>query len=158
MSNPLIDRWRQRGNLYLWRFDDQARNYPGWNFTADGEGCISLLELLAMIANDCRTANADILLSKPPVSIQALAGVGRGRLRAPRRFTLKVRSPESSPADFWQWSGTLHDLKLKIGRGKLAELFSAVKSVAQGVGDFNIGAANHKQHGFDFTNAAIWFW
>jgi hypothetical protein len=158
MSNPLVNRWRQRGNVYLWRFDDHVRNDPGWNFTADEDGCASLLELLTLMADDDRTARVAIQLSKPSDDIQRLGlGVGTGKLRAPRHFTLEY-PPTKVPPGFWQWTGTFRDPRLKLGRGKLIELISAVADVRQGIGDFEIGAADQKQHGFDFAKMSIWFW
>ena len=158
MSNPLVNRWRQRGKIYLWRFDDEVRKYPGWNFTADDDGCTSLLQLFDTMVNDERSASVEIALSKPSADIQALGpGIGKGRLRAPQHVALQF-PPMKVAANFWQWTGTLHDPQLKVGQRKLVELIGAVQSVAEGVGDFCIGADDHREHGLEFANMSIWFW
>ncbi len=33
--NRPIARWRQAGAIFLWRYEENVRNDPGWHLTAD---------------------------------------------------------------------------------------------------------------------------
>src|SRR3712207_2285031 len=46
MPDEHVNRWRQEGRLYFWRYTENTRNYPGWHLTADDLCCRSLADLI----------------------------------------------------------------------------------------------------------------
>ena len=158
MSDPSVDRWRQTGRVFLWRDPDQTRNYPGWNCTADAEGCDSLSELLTLMAVAQWTATANILLSTPTEAIASLPGPYRGRRRlSPGRLRLVYR-PGKVAENYWRWSDHAQTSTLAVGKSKLDDLRRAFGLVAAGQGDFCIHADDLALHGLDLERMAIWFW
>jgi hypothetical protein len=156
MSDPRVDRWRQSGKVFLWRFPDDDRNYPGWNCTADKDGCRSLLDLFALMAVAEWGAKMDIALSTPTGAIASLPGRG-GKWLSPGR--LRLLHPKGKVTDnFWRWDGSLQSPTLTIGKSKVDALRHAFESVAAGRGDFCIHADDQKLQGFDPERMAIWFW
>ena len=158
MSDPAVERWKQRGRTYLWRFPQDTRNFPGWNCTADREGCSSLLELLGLMRVARWSAKADVSLTNPPGEIIGMPGHPRDeKWRSPPRFTLSYPK-DKVPDGFWQWTGDVNEPTLSVGASKITELISAFESVAKRVGDFCVHAEDQKLHGFDFPRMSIWFW
>jgi hypothetical protein len=49
MPDPTVARWKQQGRVYLWRYKENRKNYPGWHFTADAVACNALLELFELM-------------------------------------------------------------------------------------------------------------
>ena len=43
MSDPAVDRWKQRGRVCLWK---HKHRHVDWNIAADDVGCEALLDLL----------------------------------------------------------------------------------------------------------------
>ncbi len=50
MEDPAVAKWRQRGRVYLWQYQENTRNYPGWHMTADPEPFRYLLVVLVAAA------------------------------------------------------------------------------------------------------------
>jgi hypothetical protein len=158
MSNPDIARWRQRGKVYLWRFPDKVRNYPGWDCTADPDGCRSLSELLRLIASSERSAKLDIALTAPNLEIVSLPGLPPGdRWSSPDRLALHYPGIKVD-ADLWRWSGDLLTPTLSLGRSMIFTLIDAFEAVGKGVGDFCVHHPDVGLHGLDFETMSIWFW
>jgi len=158
MSNPEIAHWRQRGNVYLWRFPTDVRNYPGWQCTADAEGCRSLVEMLTIMASSEWSSKIDIALTAPTPEITSLTGFTRGeRWSYPGRLTLHYPG-NTVDADLWRWSGDLRTPTLSLGSSMLVKLVDAFEKVGRGIGDFCVHARDQCLHGFDFEKMSIWFW
>ena len=142
--------------MFLWRFPDDVRNYPGWNCTADKDGCRSLLDLFALKAVARWGAKTDIALSTPTGANASLPGCGGKWLSAGR---LRLHYPKGEVTDnLWRWDGSLQSPTLTIAKSKLDALWHAFESVAAGRGDFCIRADDQKLHGFDPERMAISFW
>lgn len=57
--------WKQKGNLYLWRYKDNPKNYPGWQFAGDRVGVKSFCELLNLMQKEERNVKRTIQFSTP---------------------------------------------------------------------------------------------
>lgn len=44
----LVD-WKQVGTIFRWRYTDGQRNYPGFHFTADGKGVVSMASFFEVL-------------------------------------------------------------------------------------------------------------
>jgi hypothetical protein len=155
MANHLIDRWKQKGAAYLWRYATQRRNFPGWNFTADAVGCQSLIELIDLMLSNEWSATQTIRLHQPTDSIASLPGLD-GSWHAANILSLKYPSAKA-PAALWECSDG-RDPVLTVGRDKLIDLRSAMMSVSQNIGDFCLHSEEQPAQGTDTKHLAIWFW
>lgn len=65
MSDLKVDKWKQQGHLYLWRYLENDKNYPGWNMTVDEKFKQSFADLVKrMIFSDWNSKKL-IFISEP---------------------------------------------------------------------------------------------
>ena len=157
MSDPLIEHWKQRGRICLWRFPDQTRNYPGWEFWADAAGCLSLIDLLGLMLASPWTAKKTIELADASSVVMLPGNPATEKWRSPKAFTIHYPK-DKVPDNHWKWEGSLVRPLLKLGRARVEELMAAMESVSKGVGDFCIHVDDQSLHGFEFEKMSIWFW
>lgn len=136
--------WQQHGTVSLWRYRDNARNFPGWQLTADAEGCASLLTLLDALHTEGAGASRTLQLSAPGPAQLAVPNNRDARWVAPQ--TMRLILDEDSGA--WQWQPDGERQVLRLGVSALAGLRLGVLDIAAGQGDYSLG------HGME----ALWFW
>lgn len=141
-------RWRQVGNVYLWRYVDRPHNYHGFHCTADAAGCASLIELLNLMHAAEFTARNTIQLTKPGANEFSVVGYP-GRTHAPVTWTIET-SREKYPPQYWSFVETDHDAKLTLGHDRIADVIRGLHDVAAARGDYNIGDDDFEQ--------SLWFW
>lgn len=156
MANHLAGRWKQRGATYLWRYKTRRRNYPGWNFNADADGCASLIAMIDLMLGSEWSATQDVELQPLSDRIAGLTGAA-----APWRAAsmLSIKYPGSTaPPTYWECSDDPTSPVLVVGLSKLIELRSAIVDVSQFKGDFCIYAEDLPAHEVDPQRLPIWFW
>jgi hypothetical protein len=156
VADPEVARWQQTGQVYLWRYTEGARDYPGWHMTADPTACTSLFELIDRMTSARWPSNVLISVSKPTGSL----------LRVPnnRGDTARCKSPESlrlkhsREIDRDHWSLVLQDriLILTLGSGRLLQLRQGIADIASGHGDYAIGPGNLGVA--RDRDSLLWFW
>ncbi|HTN76540.1 MAG TPA: hypothetical protein VL096_14875, partial [Pirellulaceae bacterium] len=111
-----VTRWRQSGELELYQFPSETRNFPGWHLHATLVGYQSLLTLAELLHESSQQARRSVALAS--VESGAIRNGGSGRLIAAHRWTIKF-DPTLFPANHWYWEGTHDHPKLQLGSGKL---------------------------------------
>ncbi|HEX6986575.1 MAG TPA: hypothetical protein VF170_14430, partial [Planctomycetaceae bacterium] len=135
----------------------ETRNFPGWNCTADADGCHSVIDLLTLMVDASWTAQAHIPLTAPTQAVASLPGGRRTGWQSPSR--LRLRYPAGKvDGGFWRWTDGLTAPTLTVGRVKVEALRDAFRAVANGQGDFCIHADGQPLHGIDPERMSIWFW
>ncbi len=152
MSDPKVDRFKQRGSVWLWRDVSHRRNFPGWNVTADVEGCSSLVELLSRMINSNWGSSKTILLADLPEIIANNCE----RLVAPDEWT--VQCTKHSNDEHWKWTGSSSAPRLKCDESMLKEIRVAIENVANGRGDFRLGSELQSIHDSEESILSLWFW
>ena len=141
-----VKRWQMRGNVYLWRYKGNARNYPGWHLTADEPGCAALLELIDLMRASQFSSEAPIPLSQP--SPRELVVPNAPREHIPANSLTVYHSPTKLAADHWRLTENDSRVRLEVGHDGLSELRNGIADVARHEGDYSIGA----------TGQELWFW
>ena len=141
--------WKQTGNVSLWRYTGNERNYPGWHLTADTAGCESLIALLDALAADGIPASRAVEITPPS---KAQLGVpnnksGSAAWRSPSKLRVTF---SSDPAD-WSFPPDLEPAVLAVGSDRLAELREGISGIPHGRGDYSIGSAGN-------GSSRLWFW
>ena len=139
MTDEISD-WVQRGHLWVWRYRDPGRNCRGWHFSADPEGCRSIMRLLdTMKAGDaCHRT-----LKLAPVTDDVLAVPNYPRESLGRFEKLRIAfQPEAeeltmNPED--------DRLVLMFGNARLRKLVAAFAEVEVGRGDFGIAPTDNRR-------------
>ena len=144
--DDIVKRWRLQGHVYLWRYKGDARNYPGWHLTADGPGCVSLLELIDLMGASRFSSEAQVPLSVPT---EHQVGVPNAPLQhVPVRSLELYHSPTKVAPDHWQLTENAGRARLELGSEKLTELRQGISDIARHEGDYSIGAEGQE----------LWFW
>lgn len=149
MPDENVDRWRQEGRLYFWRYTENTRNYPGWHLTADDPCCRSLADLIERMLS-ARWGSRKLLVVTPPT--KKVLGVpnnrgGEARWRAPGGLTLNY--PKGKVSDeYFKLEEHAGEIILSAGRHKLELLKECVLKVPRGEGDYAITVGETR----------LWFW
>ena len=150
MTPSLVNAWKQRGVVFLWRYVENERNYPGWHFTTDAEGAASLCDLLKAMGSHPTSSHRTLLVTPPTMSILGVPNNkgGSARWTAPEKWRITY-FPEA--ADTWHFDGDATLAHLSLGSALLPRLMSATEGIVRGQGDFSIGTSSAK-------GSELWFW
>jgi hypothetical protein len=133
---------RQRGAVFLWRYRENRRNYPGWNIAADDQGCEWLLELLERLREAGSELAISLRVARPTESVLGVPKNMNGKARWSSRESLSVRlAPRRLPEDTWTLKADSVSVTITAGRKKLDELRRAVADMRAGEGDYAVGPA-----------------
>ena len=150
MSAPLIWKlgafvdihdWSKSGNIAIWRYEPQAKNFPGWHMSCDSEGYKSLNELLSLFLDSDPMIKRTLVLDTPDPYIASST--------LKKTVQNKLVIVKSSDDSQWLLSDDCGKLKLDIGSGKIAELMDGMDGALAGKYDFSVGATNGQN---------LWFW
>jgi len=145
MADQRVNKWVQRGCIYLWRHAGNPRNYCGWHMTADDAGCRSLLDLLDIIRDAQYAAKRTIQLTRP--SEHELTSGCSAPPRPATRWELSHSKPSMAPAH-WCLSVEGTRVMLELGAERLEELWEGIQGIPNGSGDYCIGDDGQE----------LWFW
>ena len=141
--------WKQTGNVSLWRYTENERNYPGWHLTADTAGCDSLIALLDALVSDGIPAFRAVEIT--PLSKAQLGVPNNKSGLAAWRSPGKLRVTFSSDPAEWSFPPDLEPAVLAIGSDWLAPLQEGISGIPHGRGDCSIGFAGN-------GSSRLWFW
>jgi hypothetical protein len=150
VTPSLVNAWKQRGVVFLWRYVENERNYAGWHFTADAEGAASLCELLRAMASHPTSSHRTLLVTRPTVSILEVPNNkgGSAHWSAPKKWRITYL-PEA--ANIWEFDGDAAIANLSLGSALLPRIIAAAEGIVRGQGDFSIGPPNGR-------GSELWFW
>jgi hypothetical protein len=155
MADPRVEGWKQVGDLWLWRYLQNTRNYPGWNLAANQLGWESLFELLGRMVSSPWACRREISASRPAARILAVPNNPDGSvgLESPPCLILEV--PRGRVGDRqWRLEAEPKGVALEVGTSRLAELRAAVGSMPSTGGDFAIGPDDRTA----WQGTALWLW
>jgi hypothetical protein len=155
MADSRVESWKQSGNLYLWRYAHNTKNYPGWHLAADETGWKSLFDLLGRMAASPLACRREISVLKPTSRILAVPNnpAGSEGIESAQRLILEV--PRGTVGDRqWRLESNQKRVVLEVGPSKLAELHGAVGSMPSTGGDFAIGPDAQRT----WKEKSLWLW
>jgi hypothetical protein len=138
MSDPAVNKWKQHGKVYLWRYRQPSPNWAGWHMTADDPGCESVLDLLARMKTAQWPSQQSLAIEKPTQAVLAVPNYRDETWSAPQRWKLKFSKGQVAD-DFWSLAQADSEVTLILGASKLAELSDGIQAVRGGEGDYAIG-------------------
>ncbi len=91
MPDENVDKWKQEGRLYLWRYTENTRNYPGWHLTADDACCHSLADLIERMLSARWSSQKPLVLTPPTKEVLRVPNNrgGEARWKSPAGLILK---------------------------------------------------------------------
>ncbi|OOG51105.1 hypothetical protein B0E50_01730 [Rhodanobacter sp. C01] len=137
--------WRQSGSIMLWRYVENRRNFPGWNFTANVEGCASLIALLDAFTKDDIPVSRTLTITAPTPA--ALANVNNRS--AASVAPVKLRMSFSAVLSKWAFSESIDPAEFSIGAEWLPLFRQAIADIHAGKDDYSIGPSG---------SSMLWVW
>lgn len=128
----------------LWRYSENRRNFPGWHFTANADGCasfIALLDAFAVDADGSRTLD----VTAPTQAVLAVPNNRSAALVVPAKLRLML----SASSSYWSFPESTDPAELAVGVEWLPILRRAIAGIPQGQGDYSIGPAG---------SGSLWLW
>jgi hypothetical protein len=149
MSDESLKKWKQNGSLYLWRYLENTRNFPGWHLSADNLFCLSLANLIERMMAARWNAEKALLVTPPTAKVLSVPNNhnGEARWKSAQSFLLKYPKDKVA-ADYFSLEETEGNVILSVGTEKLQLFNECVLGISQGKGDFSIGSGGSQ----------LWFW
>lgn len=153
MSDPHVQRWMQHGQVFLWRYRDKPRNYPGWHLSANPRGAETLLELFRLMHNAPYSSEQVVKISDPTPSVRSVPHYVRGedRWQAAHLWRVRYAKGRSTPSE-WTIVFAGSELQLSVGETHLLALIRGAEALRAGSGDYSIAGDSADDH------ACMWFW
>jgi hypothetical protein len=64
-----VGAWKQSGRLFFWRFTENVRDYPGWNYMLDPAGAKSVAALLHVMSKSETGCSRVVQVSQPTTEV-----------------------------------------------------------------------------------------
>jgi hypothetical protein len=150
MSDVTIDKWKQQGNLYLWKYLENARNYPGWHMTANRSACQNLADLIEKMLSS-PWSSQKVLNTEPPnekiLQVPNNRG-GKAHWEAAQSLILKYPKKHKVTDDSFLLKEYKNTVELSLGKNSLELLRQGILEIPEGKGDYTIGT----------DEIMLWFW
>lgn len=136
-----------QGRISLWRYTENARNYPGWHLNVDVEGGQFLCNLLdGFLAGGVGPRAIRIT---PPTSKQLSVPNNRGGRAAWFAPTEWVLVPDANLGT-WLFPSAPSEAMLTLGAEYIPPLRKGIAGLLAGQGDYAIGDTHSRD--------VLWFW
>jgi hypothetical protein len=155
MADPVVAKWKQSGEIFLWTYLENKKNYPGWHFSADRVGASSLLQLFDKMVIAKWSSFKDISISRPTHKILKIPNNknGKAKWRSPKTFRIKYAKHLVSNTH-WSLEIKEQSVNLVVGLHKLNEFREGIENVMRSQGDYAIGPDDGLCH----NDLCLWFW
>lgn len=143
-----VNRWKQMGRIFLWRYPRHRKKHEGWHFTAEEIACDQLIILIDAMRKASGETHRTIALTHPDPAIWSVPNFG-----APLKETLGPMTLHFAPSfDDLQLVQDGDRMLLRIGEARADELLDAIRDVHAGEGDYAIWPNQKK------ASPPLWFW
>ncbi len=154
MSDPNVAKWKPAGITSVWRYLDNARNFPGWHLTADAESCAALQQLFEQMLLAKYSVKTSLLTCPPTQELLCVPNNQGGKARWESVEKLHLKFDPAKQDNHWIVNPASDGLHIEIGRGKLESLRDGVRDITRGKGDYSIGPEDDSQ----YDEQCLWFW
>jgi len=148
-------------DLWVWRYLENERNYPGLHLTAKPESCAVLLDVVA-------TLRAEGTGRQRTINLKKLRAADEAKITGGQKYTdfgkLYLRLVE--PSDALRFMSARHApdvVDLEFTPDYLTLFEEGIRDVARGQGDYSIGPplGRRARKGMPVTDReslSLWFW
>jgi hypothetical protein len=153
MSNYKIEKLKQKGFIYLWRYKSLRKSLLGWHITADKEGCKFIIDLIQLILDSGYSSKYVFTLLEADQKIVSVPNFNEP-WKSATILTLKY-SQKIADKNHWELVYSNNRVTIIPGENKLKELQKGFIDILNRKGDYAIGTENNKE---EFNNNLLWFW
>lgn len=140
--------WKKAGRIWLWRYAEKNRNFPGWHLSADKKGRESLITLIEAIGVDGSGATRSIALDPKDARVLSIPGRRVAKVVVPSAWRITVVGPDDTA---WRFPETEEFAELMVGSGWLDLLAAGFADIQNPIGDYAIGIQGA-------GTSKLWFW
>lgn len=145
-----IERLKVSGRVYIWKYTDNDRNYPGWNLTVDDTASQELSQLLDLMEKCQWSTNKRILTARPTDDEIKVPNNWNGHAKWTTKPKVIFSFKTNMTPDYWETTETADELEISFGKEKLKELRDAIVNIPNGKGDHSIADKDE--------NSILTFW
>lgn len=140
---------KSRALIFLWRYRENRKNYPGYHLTANLEGCIQLLEILDVHERARETVRTKVSLSAVTPKILSVPANTPGNATSVSLATWElITQPEYSP-EYFLFDESHPTCRLQLSKNQAGCISDGIKDIQVGKGDYCIGGKG---------DHVLWFW
>lgn len=131
--------WKQKGQLYLWRYEPENKNYAGWHISGDTYGLNSLVELMQAMNFSGAKQYRTIKLAQPGELQYQISGC-KLKPVAVAKLRVHYEPGGSTEPELLTQEGVV---TFSVSSGNVDEYCIALRGLAQGKNDVHLGRGNH---------------
>jgi hypothetical protein len=149
--------WKQTQPVYLWRYIDNTRNYPGWHLSLDPLASESLLALVGALQGARNPVHRTLEITPPTLPVLRVPNNlgGEARWASPEKWKIAF-VPGLEDAQLWEFPVTQTSaVLLRLGNHYLDKFTSGLNDLLSKVGDYSIGGHPKEARG---SETVLWFW
>ena len=135
------------GRIYLWRYRERTRNYPGFHLSADRAGAGQLLTLLVSLAKARTPQLANVTLDPATADVLAIPNNRGAAISSYRHWELSV-DPRYEPERL-HFTVVGDRARAELSPVQVESLAAGVEDIRERRGDYSIGDEEEHQ---------LWFW
>jgi len=156
-----VEEYLKNLRAWAWEYLENRRNYPGFNFTADGPSCAALIRCVEIL----ESAGPD---QHRTIPLRALDPADEARISGGQQYrsfrTLRLEYVDVSEPLQQMLMGRVGDrLLIRFTRLRLPDLRAGFQAVLAGDGDYSISPIRDRDKGWnlgrlDHESDSLWFW
>jgi hypothetical protein len=132
-----IEKLNITSEIFIWKYLENERNYPGWNISFDKSVAEKLLELINLM-DSCEWSSKKIIKVKTPSQTQLkIANNRNGEAKWKTKFSLVLNFKKDEPT-LWKMIEEENQIEIRFGQKRLIELRNAVVKKIDNLNDFAI--------------------
>ncbi len=150
MPDESVNKWKQQGCLYLWRYLENIGNFPGWHLTADKLFCQNFADLTTLMFASRWNSQKALSVTPPNAKVLRIPN-NRGdqaRWKTAQSFLLKYPKNKAHE-DYFALEESESIVILSVGTQKLQLFSECIDSILHGKNDYSIGSHDSPR---------LWFW
>jgi len=133
-----IEKLKVAGQISIWRFTDNDRNYPGWNLTIDGQASQDLLQLFDLMDKCDWSTKKSLGTNKPTDNELRVPNNRQGTAKWLTKPTITFATKSNGASDYWTTEEKKEELEIIFSKDKLKQLRQAIADIPNGKGDISI--------------------
>lgn len=148
MPDQNVNKWTQKGQVYLWRYEENTHNYPGWHLTAEETFCTSFADLIERMLVAQYSSQQSLAVSLPTKEILSIPNNrgGEAEWKVLKNLILKHKK-DQIPDDYFSLEESENTVIISAGRQKLELLKECVLKIPK-----------DKDYSIEIGGTQLWFW
>lgn len=133
-----INKLKINGNIYFWKYLENSRNYPGWNFTVNKIGGENLLELIRLMRTCEWSSKKSIQITEPSQKQLKVPNNSNGKAKWKTFKILTLNHRKDFEKEYWKIIENPEEVEIIFGEEKLIKFESFLSRILNNDGDFSI--------------------